>query len=566
MSAMRRSGVAGFTLITGLVLTYAYRWILDDAFIYLRYADNLIAGAGLVFNRGEFVEGYTSPLWMVLVVASRWTGLSFWPLMVGGGLLSLGLFWLTLCRVNRALTPINYSGPWLHMPAVFLCLNYAVLSQFASGMETGLVQVCAAAFVLLILVPSSRLAQVIVALAPLVRPELSLAWLVAVVWCAWRDRRALFILLGLGGLLGGAWLLFRVWYYAELLPNTFYLKDGAHWARGWRYLWDTVGAYHIHVWVLVGGFGLFVLVRKHGVKIRLLERSVALGVAAVITLYVVRVGGDFLHYRYLAFPVTVVFACLGGIAEPLVYQHFRGGWGRGFTCVLLVGLSTLVAFPHNLLPAHPLTLDRWSKSLSDGLSSYRANNIEDSMGHRSIAELSPEVWDHPARPVRRRYRRAVVDGWCATSYRLMNVYIVHRFGLTDAVLSRVKVKASAHAGHKKIKAYANDLLQARFSHAEPVRLGRFVRVLRGSRMVRLVDLIDEDSPDWLVENRDAIAHIEAQAHNQHDLWENIGLASRSVRFTSAPSRNGALLPLLDSAVSNNERAERQRSAGLLAVE
>jgi hypothetical protein len=81
-----------------------------------------------------------------------------------------------------------------------------------------------------------------------------------------------------------------------------------------------------------------------------------------------------------------------------------------------------------------------------------------------------------------------------------------------------------------------------------------------------VDLIDEDSPDWLVENAEAIALIEDRIHNQHDLWENIGLASRSVRFTSAPSRNGALLPLLDSAVSNNERAERQRSAGLLAAQ
>lgn len=552
MDRLRRSSSAAVALIAGLVLTYAYRWILDDAFIYLRYADNLIAGAGLVFNRGEFVEGYTSPLWMVLVVAARWTGLHFWPIMVGSGLLSFCIFWWTLGRVNEAFTPADYRGPWLRLPTILLCLNYAVLSQFASGMETGLVQVCAASFVWLILKPNSRFAQVVVVLAPLVRPELSLAWLVAVVWCAWRDRRALFILLGLGGLLGGSWLVFRVWYYADFLPNTFYLKDGVHWSRGWRYLWDTVGAYHIHWWLLAGACGLFVLGRKPGANLRLLERSVALGVAAIITLYVVRVGGDFLHYRYLAFPVTVLFACLGGIAEPLLYRRSCGGWGRGLSCVFLAGFITVLAYPRNLLPAHPLTLDRWSKSLSDGLSSYRANNIEDAMGHRSIADLSPEVWDHPARPVRRRYRRAVVDGWCATSYRLMNVYIVHRFGLTDAVLSRVKVNASAHAGHKKIKAYANDLLQARFPAPAAARMGHFVRVRRGSRMVNLVDLIDEDSPDWLVENRDAIAHIEAQAHNQHDLWENIRLASRFVRFTAAPSRNGALLPSADTAVPDTE--------------
>ncbi|MFP8881170.1 MAG: hypothetical protein VCE43_17850, partial [Myxococcota bacterium] len=33
-------------------------WLCDDAFISIRYAENLANGLGLVYNAGERVEGY----------------------------------------------------------------------------------------------------------------------------------------------------------------------------------------------------------------------------------------------------------------------------------------------------------------------------------------------------------------------------------------------------------------------------------------------------------------------------------------------------------------------------
>ena len=45
-------------------------WFLcDDAFISFRYVRNLLAGHGLVFNPGEYVEGYTNFLWIVELAA-----------------------------------------------------------------------------------------------------------------------------------------------------------------------------------------------------------------------------------------------------------------------------------------------------------------------------------------------------------------------------------------------------------------------------------------------------------------------------------------------------------------
>ena len=47
-------------------------WFLcDDAFISFRYVRNLLEGNGLVFNPGEYVEGYSNFLW-ILELAAIW--------------------------------------------------------------------------------------------------------------------------------------------------------------------------------------------------------------------------------------------------------------------------------------------------------------------------------------------------------------------------------------------------------------------------------------------------------------------------------------------------------------
>ena len=39
----------------------------DDAFISFRYAKNLSEGTGLVYNAGEYVEGYSNFLWTLFL-------------------------------------------------------------------------------------------------------------------------------------------------------------------------------------------------------------------------------------------------------------------------------------------------------------------------------------------------------------------------------------------------------------------------------------------------------------------------------------------------------------------
>ena len=60
------------------ILVQESGFICDDAFIGFRYVRNLMDGNGLVFNEGEYIEGYTNFLW-VLELTAIWKMLGIRP-------------------------------------------------------------------------------------------------------------------------------------------------------------------------------------------------------------------------------------------------------------------------------------------------------------------------------------------------------------------------------------------------------------------------------------------------------------------------------------------------------
>ena len=48
---------------------------VDDAYISLRYAWNLVDGNGLVWNPGEYVEGFSNPVFTLLCALPIWLGM-----------------------------------------------------------------------------------------------------------------------------------------------------------------------------------------------------------------------------------------------------------------------------------------------------------------------------------------------------------------------------------------------------------------------------------------------------------------------------------------------------------
>src|SRR5512146_1096673 len=74
--ALTALAVAGFAAAFASLGGY----LLDDTFISLAYARNLVEGHGLVYHAGERVEGYTNFLWTVMLAL---------PAALPGGLVPL---------------------------------------------------------------------------------------------------------------------------------------------------------------------------------------------------------------------------------------------------------------------------------------------------------------------------------------------------------------------------------------------------------------------------------------------------------------------------------------------
>ena len=73
-SRWRRLGLAAPAYLPALMIAiggWQHRWMDEDAFINLRIVDQIFAGHGPVFNAGERVEASTSTLWIVVLVIGR---------------------------------------------------------------------------------------------------------------------------------------------------------------------------------------------------------------------------------------------------------------------------------------------------------------------------------------------------------------------------------------------------------------------------------------------------------------------------------------------------------------
>ena len=131
-----RAGLTGIALVAvGWALHLG--WIADDAFISFRYSRNWVNGAGLVFNPGERVEGYTNFLWVVLLSPFEAIGLPLGPVSVA---------LTSICLVSTLLVTATLAGRlWNraqrtpasqhHLPiaSALLGLNYVFASFGTSG-------------------------------------------------------------------------------------------------------------------------------------------------------------------------------------------------------------------------------------------------------------------------------------------------------------------------------------------------------------------------------------------------------------------------------------------------
>jgi hypothetical protein len=403
-------------------------------------------------------------------------------------------------------------GTVINLPLLFLAANYAVLSYFTSGLETPLVQLMAVLYALYILDPSSRRLEVAVALSPLVRHELAVPLILVGAWSWYRQGRFPTRLKTLAVIFVGGWVLFRIYYYADLFPSTFYLKNLLSYRQGLIYLHQTLSTYHFYAIATLVAAGL-VLLKKRGDKgLAVSARLIMLTVAASVTTYVVSIGGDPRHYRFLAFPLCLAVCSFAGVAEKLLQP--LSVWGQ--RVVLPAGLALLtlffVGYPPQL-DAHPVTLRE---------NHQRVHRISDASYHRHMPRLRHKRWSKKANRQRMRefaeqnqefrYERIGRGFWCVRIYRNFDRRMIQSLGLTDAFLARTEMEAKRTAHKWGLMKLAGDIAAVYRPVKQP-----------GPGVFRFA-VERNQAPQWIAANLDTIEVIEKKVFNRHRFLENLSLA------------------------------------------
>ena len=516
---VRRSGPSlseWLALVVGVALIVRYRWLIDDAFVYFRYVDNLLfMGRGLVYNQGEFVEGFSGPLWTLILIPLRALHLDYWDLVLGAGLVCYGAFWWFATRVNRALAP--RASAIVNVPLLFLSANYAVSSWFTSGLEVPLVQVVAAAFAYLVVTPSSRLAQVIVGLGPLARPELMAAFAFGASWSWMREKRLPWCLVLTMLLTQIAWITFRVYYYADFFPNTFYLKNGIDPAQGLTYLGDAFLTYRVP-FLMVGLLLVAAVLGRRPGSAHSVERVVMIATALPGIAYVIKIGGTHVHYMYLAFSFCVCVLALGGVVERAL-TGISDARSRSLVRALLT-LGTLggsfAQYPGRL-SSHPVERKKMEVLAEEKISDSSFARTQHQLSYAGRAGHVPidamvELRERSPNGVV-LHDQTVVHSWCVSLYGALTSRAINRHGLTDGVLARVEAQP-LRPGHYKLRDQA---LAIRDVHEQADFIGR-------GMYRRAVE--NGTAPAWIEANVDALERIAEKIYNRHDLLENLRLAFR----------------------------------------
>lgn len=520
---MEFNSLEWFCLVAGLFFIQWYSWSMDDAYVNLRYIDNLLfLKNGLVYNKGEYVEGFSSPFMVILLTLLRTTGLNWLHIMQLITTVSFVLFWFMLVKLNRMFSPSSRSI--MNFSLIYLTFNYAVLCSFSSWMETPIVQVIAAAYALYILNPLSLVLQVTLAISPLVRHELIVPFILCSIW-AWRQQKEFptnMVLMMI--FFVGSWVLFRIYYYADLFPNTFYYKNTVNIKQGLVYVHNTFGTYHFYE--VLGIFLILIyLLKRKGVKLELSKRAMVVIAALPVLLYVVKIGGDWTHYRYLAFPFILMVCSFSGILEHFM-KEFDLSKYRAAVPLTVVVLSVLIfSFYPVQLKRHPIFLSSiYNNSVPEEkamreylLDKLRITDAASIMhiGRRINFGYTTDMLEQIKmlnKDKEFKYSEIEIGLWCENDYENIRKRIIHGWGLTDAILARIQVDITGMSGHSPVIRFAEDILDIQKA-SEYFGRGMYRKAVEEGR-----------APEWIIKNLDTIETIERKIYNNHDFLENLKLA------------------------------------------
>ena len=320
-----RPRIVILALLTAAIVLLSYylfwRFYFDDSLISLRYWQNFLKGEGLVWNPTERVEGYTNFLFLVvsglistlgfdLIESTRFVGLASLAGLVG---------FTAYYQLHHPLSEPGRRSLRL-LPVLLVTTSLPLIIWSVGGLETVSFtwlasMACWLAAARLEDRPSRGvLVGILFALTTMTRPDGVIFLAVTagfILLLSFKERKKFSFLVSMlasFAVFYVPYFLWRMWYYGDLLPNTFYVKgEFAPYKllRGFEYITDFAVSPPYLLPLFLVGFG-FALVRRV-----LDRRTLYLGLVVFgFMAWVLYVGGDQMPaYRFMV-PMIPTLALL----------------------------------------------------------------------------------------------------------------------------------------------------------------------------------------------------------------------------------------------------------------
>ena len=308
--------VAYFAIFNYLRLNYLHTSILDDAYIFFRYAENIANGSGVVWNVGEApVEGYTSFLYLILLVASKMVTIDLELFAILLGIISSALTLFFVYLIYDHLYTKNLNNPSANLiTVIILAISPSYIYWSGAGMETAFYSMflMLTIYIFLKLSNSPREAfikGVLFGLLCIIRFEAVMFFIAALVYLM-KDHftfkkilinktevifSAAFILIF------GTYFIWRWSFYGYFFPNTYYAKTGGGFqqiAGGFFYIIHALRLFYGFGWIPI--FIIMFFIKKSMIT----EKAVFLfSISAISILTTILIGGDHFHLGRFVLPV-----------------------------------------------------------------------------------------------------------------------------------------------------------------------------------------------------------------------------------------------------------------------
>ncbi len=416
-----------------------YYVLFDDAMISMRYAYHLAHGMGMVWNPGEYVEGFTNPLWVGYMALFH-----LFPLSASQVSLSIqlsGLVFLTLTLVFVRKIVEDFTGDlFVMLAAVALTAFYAPMNLWGLlGMEVSLLTLILTAAVWMALRNPSRFTPwvyILLAISTLVRTDMAVPYLIVfgILLLAQPQYRRAHLAWGMGlfVLFLGGQTLARYLYYGDILPNTYYLK-----VEGWPFPLRIMRGMYAFIWFAYYSNWAFMLLPLSLLLFRrdwkvLLLFMVFLGQGA----YSVFVGGDAWEThgganRYIAIAMPLFFILFAWALQEL-FARAATSLGAGWPALIVSRLAYVFIFAiailnFNLLLGDWRSIERWQ---FDRRLDYIAGNERNLLAALALQEATK-----PGTSI-------AVVGAGTIPYLLPEHYAIDIMGKTDPVVARGPIRQS----------------------------------------------------------------------------------------------------------------------------